>query len=172
MLLCFSNRRILSLNIKVFNLMKLREATIQDLPILLEFEKGLIEYERNFTPNLKKSPFNYYDLRKYIEDQEISVVVAEQDNIIIASGYALIRENKHYKNPKNYVFLGFMYVIPEKRGLGINNMIINYLLDWGKNKGYQEFQLEVYAPNTSAIKAYEKAGFTQDTLTMRINTED
>ena len=40
----------------------------KDLPLLLEFEKGLIEYEREFTPNLKKSSFNYYDLRAYIEN--------------------------------------------------------------------------------------------------------
>ena len=152
--------------------MKLREATIQDLPVLLEFEKGLINYERKFTPNLKKTSFNYYDLKEYIEDQKISVVVAEEDNIIIASGYALIEKNKHYKNPEYYVFLGFMYVIPQKRGLGINNMIINYLLDWGKSKGYKEFQLNVYAPNVSAIKAYEKSGFTSETVRMRINIGD
>ena len=153
-------------------MIKLREATIQDLPLLLEFEKGLIEYEREFTPNLKKSSFNYYDLRAYIENPEISVVVAEQYNIVIASGYALINKNKHYKNPEYYVFLGFMYVIPEQRGAGVNKMIIDYLLNWGKSRGYSEFQLDVYAPNESAIRAYKKAGFTFETFTMRINTGD
>jgi ribosomal protein S18 acetylase RimI-like enzyme len=153
-------------------LIKLREATIRDLPLLLEFEKELIEYEREFTPNLKRNSFNYYDLRAYIENPEISVVVAEQHNIVIASGYALINKNKLYKNPEYYVFLGFMYVIAEKRGEGVNNMIMDYLLNWGKSKGYTEFQLDVYAPNISAIKAYEKAGFTFETLTMRFNTGD
>ena len=113
-------------------MIKLREATIQDLPLLLEFEKGLIEYEREFTPNLKKSSFSYYDLRAYIESPEISVVVAEQYNIVIASGYALINKNKYYKNPEYYVLLGFMYVIPEKRGEGVNKIIIDYLLNWAK----------------------------------------
>lgn len=153
-------------------MIKLREATIRDLPLLLEFEKELIEYEREFTPNLKRNSFNYYDLRAYIENPEISVVVAEQHNIVIASGYALINKNKLYKNPEYYVFLGFMYVIAEKRGEGVNNMIMDYLLNWGKSKGYTEFQLDVYAPNISAIKAYEKAGFTFETLTMRFNTGD
>ena len=153
-------------------MIKLREATIWDLPLLLEFEKELIEYERGFTPNLKRNSFNYYDLRAYIENPEISVVVAEQHNIVIASGYALINKNKLYKNPEYYVFLGFMYVIAEKRGEGVNNMIMDYLLNWGKSKGYTEFQLDVYAPNISAIKAYEKAGFTFETLTMRFNTGD
>ena len=58
----------------------LREATLDDLSILLEFEKKLIEYERKFTPNLKKSDFNYYNLKSYIINSEVSVVVAEEKN--------------------------------------------------------------------------------------------
>ena len=81
----------------------LREATLDDLSTLLEFEKRLIEYERDFTPNLKKSDFNYYNLKSYIKDPEISVVVAEEKNKIIASGYALIKENKTYKIPDKFL---------------------------------------------------------------------
>ncbi len=128
----------------------LREATLDDLSTLLEFEKRLIEYEREFTPNLKKSEFNYYNLKSYIKDPEISVVVAEEKNKIIASGYALI---------------------PEYRGKGINKKILDYLIAWGKNKGLNEFQLTVYAQNESAINAYKKSGFTFETITMRLNLE-
>tara|TARA_B100000287_G_C20477812_1_gene719908 strand:+ start:75 stop:533 length:459 start_codon:yes stop_codon:yes gene_type:complete len=149
----------------------LREATLEDLSTLLEFEKRLIEYERDFTPNLKKSDFNYYNLKSYIIDPEISVVVAEEGNKLIASGYALIRENKIYKIPDKLIFLGFMYVIPEYRGKGINKKILDYLIAWGKNKGHNEFQLTVYAQNKSAIKAYKKSGFSFETITMRINLE-
>ena len=152
-------------------MIKLREAKIKDLSTLLEFEKRLIEYERAFTPNLKKSDFNYYDLKSYIKNPEISVVVAEKENSLIASGYALIRLNKTYKNPSHIVFLGFMYVVPNYRGMGVNKKILDYLLDWGKKRGYSEFQLDVYAPNQSAIKAYKKAGFEFETITMRLNIE-
>ena len=58
-------------------MIQLREAELKDLPILLEFEKKLIEYERGFTPNLKTSSFHYYDLRAYIQNPEVSVVVGE-----------------------------------------------------------------------------------------------
>lgn len=149
----------------------LREATLDDLSILLEFEKKLIEYERKFTPNLKKSDFNYYNLKSYIINSEVSVVVAEEKNKLIASGYALIRDNKLYKIPDKLIFLGFMYVIPEFRGKGINKKILDYLIAWGKNKGLNEFQLTVYAQNESAIKAYKKSGFSFETITMRLNIE-
>ena len=62
-----------------------------------------------------------------------------------------------------------MYVIPEYRGQGINAQIMNDLIDWGKAQSYTEFQLDVYAENESAIKAYAKAGLVAEILTMRID---
>jgi len=159
------------LSTKLFNLIRLREAKPEDLTTLLEFEKALIAYEKAFTPNLKKTDFHYYDLESYIQNPDISLVVAEDKNKLIASGYALIRKNKAYKNPARFVFLGFMYVVPEYRGSGLNNKILNYLFEWGRERGLSEFQLDVYAPNESAIKAYKKAGFHFETITMRLNTE-
>lgn len=65
-----------------------------------------------------------------------------------------------------------MYVLPAYRGKGINRKIIDYLIDWGKSKGHDEFQLDVYAQNESAIKAYQKVGFSFETLTMRLNLSE
>jgi ribosomal protein S18 acetylase RimI-like enzyme len=147
----------------------LREATKTDLPVLLQFEQDLISFERPFAPNLKKGKISYYDLAAYIEDPAIRVIVAEVEGQVVGSGYALIRENKAYKAPQNYVYLGFMYVLPEYRGRGINDLIMTDLILWGKTQGYTEVQLEVYAENESAIKAYAKAGLVPEILTMRSN---
>ncbi|MEN8768822.1 MAG: GNAT family N-acetyltransferase [Candidatus Arcticimaribacter sp.] len=147
----------------------LREATGADLPVLLQFEQDLIAYERPFAPNLKKGKISYYDLAAYIEDPAIRVIVAEVEGQVVGSGYALIRENKAYKAPQHYVYLGFMYVIPEYRGQGINGLIMIDLIHWGKAQGHTEVQLEVYAENESAIKAYAKAGLVPEILTMRSN---
>ena len=70
-------------------MIRLREAKLEDLPTLLEFEKALIAYEKAFTPNLKKTDFHYYDLGSYLLNPDISVVVAEDQNQLVASGYAL-----------------------------------------------------------------------------------
>ena len=147
----------------------LREATGADLPVLLQFEQDLIAYERPFAPNLKKGKISYYDLAAYIADPAIRVIVAEVEGQVVGSGYALIRENKAYKAPQQYVYLGFMYVVPEYRGQGINGLIMIDLIHWGKAQGHTEVQLEVYAENESAIKAYAKAGLVPEILTMRSN---
>ena len=147
----------------------IREATAADLPILLDFEQALIAYERPFAPNLRKEKISYYDLSAYIKATDIRVVVAEIDGQLVGSGYALIKENKAYKAPQFYVYLGFMYVVSEYRGQGINSQIMKDLIDWGKTQGYTEFQLDVYAENESALKAYAKAGLVPEILTMRID---
>jgi GNAT superfamily N-acetyltransferase len=147
----------------------IREATAADLPMLLDFEQALIAYERPFAPNLRKDKISYYDLSAYIKAEDIRIVVAEMAGELVGSGYALIKENKAYKAPQYYVYLGFMYVIPEYRGQGINGQIMNDLIDWGKAQSYTEVQLDVYAENESAINAYAKAGLVPEILTMRLD---
>ena len=147
----------------------IRAATLADLPILLEFEQALIAYERPFAPNLRKGKISYYNLSAYIQAEDIRVIVAEIAGQVIGSGYALIKENKAYKAPQHYVYLGFMFVVSEYRGQGINGLIMKDLIDWGKAQGHTEVQLEVYAENKSAINAYAKAGLVPEILTMRLD---
>ena len=75
----------------------IRDAVIDDLSQLLEFEQKLIAYERDFDPNLKAGKIHYYDIEKYILDPEIKVVVAEHDQLVIGSGYGLIKSSMSYK---------------------------------------------------------------------------
>ena len=149
-------------------MIKLRPAQPDDLPTLLAFEQALIAYERPFTPLLKTDPISYYDLEAYIKDPNIEVVVATVDQKLVGSGYALVRTAASYKTPAQYAYLGFMYVEPEYRGQGINQKIMNHLFAWAKQQGLSEIQLDVYAQNESAIKAYTKVGFTPDLINMRL----
>jgi RimJ/RimL family protein N-acetyltransferase len=60
-----------------------------------------------------------------------------------------------------------MYVVPEYRGRGINARIIRELKDWALSQDIRELRLEVYSPNTAAIQAYKKVGFSEHMLEMR-----
>ena len=62
-----------------------------------------------------------------------------------------------------------MYVAPDRRGLGINGMIIENLINWSKEKGVFDLYLDVYDGNDAAIRAYEKVGFTKSLVEMKIN---
>lgn len=144
-----------------------READLKDLDTLLEFEQGIIEFERQFDSNLKECT-TYYPLKSMLLDPEIVIKVATINDEIIGSGYAKIKDAKPYHKNTKYVYLGFMYLKPNYRGLGIIQNLIDDLKLWAKSKGIVEIRLEVYSDNTSAIKAYEKNGFKNHMTEMKL----
>lgn len=145
-----------------------RTATLADLPVLLTFEQGIISYERPFNPTLKPDPISYYDIGALIEADYAEVAVVTDGETIVASGYAKEIEAAEYITPQQHCFLGFMFVRPEYRGKGLNKLIMDYLIGWGKDRGLTEVRLQVYADNASAIRAYEKVGFEGLLLEMRL----
>jgi ribosomal protein S18 acetylase RimI-like enzyme len=152
--------------------MIVRKAKIEEIETLLEFEQGIVEAERPFNPTLKDGEIHYYDLAKLVESPMSAVFVAELDGELIGSGYTLEKEAKDYLKHDRYAHLGFMYVKPEQRGKGVNQKILDVLLNWAKERGLTEIRLEVYSENASAVKAYQKAGFTPHLLEMRLETEN
>ncbi len=152
--------------------MDIREAVFEDLDRLREMEQGIVSYERPFASNLREDPIQYYDLGDLITRDDAQVLVAISEGTIIGSGYGLIKNSKPYFQPDRFVYLGFMYVSPEYRGQGVNGKIIDGLIEWAKQKGIHELQLEVYAENESAIKAYQKRNFSPDLLNMRLHLND
>ncbi len=154
------------------NNIKIRTATPDDLPTILIFEQGIIEAERPFDPTLQEGKFHYYDLGARIADPDAAVVVAEDNGKVIAGGSAVIKQGNPYNIFKDYAFLGFMFVEPEYRGLGVNRLIIEALVDWSHQRGLREIRLQVYSDNQPAIRAYEKVGFKKILTEMRLDLHE
>jgi GNAT superfamily N-acetyltransferase len=145
----------------------IRQATMRDLDILLGFEQEIVRTERPIDPTLKPGLISYYDIKAMITEPEVRVMVAETEEKIIASGYVRIQKAEPYLRHASFGFLGFMYVVPEYRGRGINSRIIEALTVWTTEQGVTEIRLDVYFKNLAAIKAYEKIGFVPHMLEMR-----
>ncbi len=145
-----------------------RSATLNDLPILLAFEQGIITYERPMDATLKTDPITYYDLEALINSEKAEVIVAVIDNEIIGSGYVKIKAAKPYLDHDQFGYIGFMFVKEQHRGKGINKMVNDALVNWTKDQGLNEIRLEVYDENNSAIRAYEKAGYSKNLVEMRM----
>ncbi|MEQ9298240.1 MAG: GNAT family N-acetyltransferase [Cyclobacteriaceae bacterium] len=151
------------------NTVKIRPATPEDLPILFEFEQGIIDAERPMDPTLAEGHITYYDLAAYVQAEDTEVLLAEVDNEPIGSGYVQIREGKSYQKHERYGYIGFVFVRPEHRGKGVVSVIMSGLTNWAKSKGVSEIRLDVYSDNDSAIRAYEKAGFSNLLTEMRVD---
>jgi GNAT superfamily N-acetyltransferase len=150
----------------------IREAVESDLEQLYIFEQGVIAAERPFDPTLKPGSINYYDLRRLMSSNDSQLVVAEVDGKLIASGYARIEKSEAYLQHEYYAYLGFMFVVEEYRGRGINKRIVAELQKWALSKNINELRLEVYYPNSAAIRAYEKIGFSKHMIEMRIKVDN
>ncbi|MDD7886810.1 GNAT family N-acetyltransferase [Flavivirga sp. 57AJ16] len=150
----------------------IRKATLNDAPVLLEFEQGVITAERPFDPTIKEGPINYYDINELITSSDSDVFVAESDGEIVASGYAKIKTDRQYLKHAYQGYLGFMFVSKKHRGKRLNKMIIDALLKWCKARHVFEIRLDVYDDNIPAIKAYEKVGFKKHMINMRLDIEN
>jgi GNAT superfamily N-acetyltransferase len=147
----------------------IRAAVQSDLPILKGFEQGIIATERPLNDSLKTDDICYYDIGALIDANNSVVMVADDNGQIVGSGYARIKESKAHLVHDLHAYLGFMYVAPSHRGRGINQLIIQSLINWGKSQGMQDFYLDAYAQNHSAIRAYQKLGFDSSLVEMKLS---
>lgn len=150
----------------------IRKATLSDIPVLKDFEQGLIRDERPFDPTIRPDPVHYYDLKALIEDSNTCFLIAFGEGEVLASGYATRKTPRPYLDHKAFAYFGFMYTRPQYRGLGINGMLVRALKDWAVDQGLFEMRLTVYPGNQPAIRAYEKAGFDSHLLEMRFRADE
>ncbi len=156
------------------NNITIRKAVLKDLNALLDFEQGIINFERPFDITLDEDPISYYDIKAMITAVDVEVVVAVCNDEIVGSGYARIETSKPYLKYNKFAYLGFMFVKPNYRGKGVIQLVVKTLKAWSNSKGIDEIRLDVYSENSGAIKAYEKAGFVPLLTNMRLhlNSDD
>jgi len=153
-------------------IIQIRAATSDDLPILFRFQQGIVEAERPFDPTLKEGELQYHDLPRIVDSPDSEIVVAMINGAIVGCGYGQIREAKSYLRHDRYCYVGLVFVLPEYRGTGVNQTILNRLKAWSVSRGIFEMRLEVYADNVRAKRAYEKVGFRSHMLVMRTDLSE
>jgi len=149
----------------------IRKALLKDQKTLLDLEQEVVEAERPYNPSIKPKNAIYYDLKTLLTDSLSHLLVAESEGKIIGTGYAQIKTSKGSLKHDKHAYLGFMYVAPHCRGLGINKLIMEKLIDWSKQQNIYDLYLDVYADNDAAIKAYEKVGFVKSLVEMQMKVE-
>ena len=148
--------------------MQFRQATLSDVNVLLALEQAVVDAERPFNSAIKVQGARYYDIPALITDDDSHLLVAEDNGAIVATGYVQIRQSKPSLEHNVHGYLGFMYVAPAYRGMGLNKEIIDTLMAWAESKQVFDFYLDVYAENRAAINAYEKVGFQPSMLEMKL----
>ena len=149
-----------------------RPATPGDLAALLRFQQGVVEAERPFDPTLKDGSVHYYDIAALMASTDVHFLVAECGSDLVGCGFARIEAAKHYLKHPMHAYLGLMYVDPSHRGQAVNGKIVDALKTWCRARQITELRLEVYSGNRAAIRAYQKQGFAEHMLEMRLGLTD
>jgi ribosomal protein S18 acetylase RimI-like enzyme len=147
----------------------IRKALMEDQVALLGLEQKVVEAERPYNPTIKSKDAFYYDIDNLLIDEASHLLVAELEGQIVGTGYAQIRNSQQSLKHTRHSYLGFMYVAPECRGMGVNKSILESLIGWSTKQGVSDVYLDVYEGNDAAIRAYEKVGFAKSLVEMKVS---
>lgn len=139
----------------------IRQSSLADAASFRELRLGALldsptafsmDYERASQQSIK-----YWEDRLVMDDLEAAIYFAEHnDHLIGMTG--IVRGSS--PKTKHAADVWGVYVTPQWRGLRIAEELIHGCKEWAKGRGVVILRLAVVATNKSAIRSYERCGFT------------
>jgi GNAT superfamily N-acetyltransferase len=84
--------------------------------------------------------------------------VLEKNNTGVIGSVSIVKEWSDW-NAGYYWWIQNMYILPEFRGKGLMQQLIQALKDAARNEGALELRLYLHKNNAQAVSAYQKVGF-------------
>jgi GNAT superfamily N-acetyltransferase len=138
------------------NPLKIRLATIDDVPTIFKLIQDLATYEKlahEVTGSEELLKEHLFGKKVYIE-----VILAEIGDQ--AAGLALFFPNYSTFLTKPGIYLEDLFVVPEYRRRGVGKALISYLAKLVVERDYGRLEWSVLEWNVNAIAFYEKIGAT------------
>ncbi len=132
--------------------MILREMLVEDLDQVMEIETAL------FSPPWTKEGFFTYLTRK----DAMFLVVEEKEKIIAYCGLLMVLDEGDITN---------VAVHPNRQREGIGHFLMDSLIRLAEQQGITMIHLEVRVGNDTAIRLYERMGFTRDGIRKKYYTD-
>ncbi len=150
-------------------MLKLRPATPEDAPLILQFIRELAEYERD--PNAAVATEADILRHAFSEHPLIHVVLAEWEGR--PAGFALYFFNFSTWQGKPGLYLEDLFVRPSFRGFGIGKALLKHLARIAVERGCTRYVWQVLDWNEPSIKFYEAMGARQmkNWITCRVDGE-
>ena len=138
----------------------IREAAVSDLEQFRQLRLYALQESPTSFPGEYSTYVDHPDSfweERLKTDQNQTIFFAEHESQLI--GMTGIRRGEWPKTKHTAQIWG-VYVRPEWRGHQIGGALIEACTDWAKQKGVNTLHLGVTAASTSAIRCYERCGFT------------
>lgn len=132
----------------------LRSATVADTPQILLFIQGLAEYEK-----LTHACFATEDsLRSTLFGPRPFAEVILADYNGVPAGFALYFHNYSTFRAKPGIYLEDLFVVPERRSLGVGKLLLKELARIAVERGCARLEWSVLDWNEPAIQFYKSLG--------------
>ncbi len=134
--------------------LEIKFATKADVPIILSFIQDLAHYEKLLHEVVATEALldeNLFGEKKYAE-----VILAYVDGLAV--GFALFFHNFSTFLAKPGIYLEDLFVVPEKRGLGIAKQMLVFLADLSIKRDCGRLEWSVLDWNTPALDFYKNIG--------------
>jgi len=144
---------------------RIRKATVQDYDeVCLLFEQ-IDRYHVDILPELFQrfdGPARPRDLFEvHIKDDDKAFFVVEVASRIV--GFMNLQQDSSPSLPMlkhhEFVLIKNIYIDEAHRGRGLARRLLDEAKEWGRRRGLDSMQLNVYAGNRLAMGFYEKMGF-------------
>ena len=135
-------------------MISIRKATISDLSLILQFIRGLAEYERE----PKAVVATEEDLRRdgFGPEPKYRCVIAEWNNV--PAGFAFFFYNYSTWRGRPGLYLEDLFVLPELRGKGIGKALLKHVAQVAVRENCYGIRWMVLEWNEPALKFYESLG--------------
>ena len=134
----------------------IRKATPADLEKLVSFATEEAREAEGVTKDINRVR---QGIRTALEDESIAIYwVLEKKDTGIVGNVSVVTEWSDW-NAGYYWWIQSMYILPEFRGKGLMERLVQALKDEARQEGALELRLYVHKNNAQAITAYQRAGF-------------
>ena len=138
----------------------IREANLADIEQyralrLFALQESPAAFGQEYETSLSYPPEHWQERLR--EDEHSAMFVAENNQKLI--GMTGIHRRPLQKTKHSATIIA-VFVHPELRGLHIAESLIEACVEWARSKEVIVVKLSVNASNTSAIRCYERCGFT------------
>jgi GNAT superfamily N-acetyltransferase len=151
-------------------MLEIREANIEDVPLILSFIRELAEYERE--PSAVRATEDDLIRDGFSASPKFKVIIAEWDGD--PAGMAFFFQNYSTWQGKHGLFLEDLFVRPPFRRKGIGKALMVHLARTAIEEKCYGIRWEVLDWNTPAIDVYQRFGasFREHWRVMQITGED
>jgi GNAT superfamily N-acetyltransferase len=133
---------------------KIRSATESDVPLILEFIRGLAEYER--LSHKVVATEDHLRRTLFANPRFAEVVIASVGDKPV--GFALFFHNYSTFLGQPGIYLEDLFVNPDARGHGVGKALLAHLSRLAKERGCGRVEWAVLDWNASAIDFYKRIG--------------